>query len=161
MRNLRLSMADSSLDHSIARAVARQLHPLLGELAADSESPLSVAEIAELMAPPPNLALGDLAFPCFKLARAFRKGPPLIAKALAQTLGLRIDAGDASPIAGATATGPYLNLRLDLGAAAALILPGAARGELLQLKQLKPDPTSARDKPRVMVEFSQPNTHKA
>ncbi len=150
-------MADSSLDHSIARAVARQLHPLLGNLAADSESPLSVAQIAELLAPPPNLALGDLAFPCFKLARAFRKGPPLIAKALAEALTLQTDASDTSPIAGATPTGPYLNLRLNLGAAAALILPGAARGELLS-----PDPEAeAKAKPRVMVEYSQPNTHKA
>ncbi len=151
-------MADSSPDHSIARAIARQLHPLLGDLAADSASPLSVAEIADLLAPPPNLALGDLAFPCFKLARAFRKGPPLIAAAIAEALALRIEAGEASPIAAATPTGPYLNLRLDLGAAAALILPGAARGELLTLK---PDPKSAAGKPRVMVEYSQPNTHKA
>lgn len=156
MRTLCLSMADSSLDHSIARAIARQLHPLLDDLAADSESPLSVAEIAELLAPPPNQTLGDLAFPCFKLARAFRKGPPLIAKALAEALALRTDTGDASPIAGATPTGPYLNLRLDLGAAAALILPGAARGELL----IRPDPKTEA-KPRVMVEYSQPNTHKA
>jgi len=164
MRTLELSMAAASLDHSIARAVARQLHPLLGTLAQPpGESPLSVADIAELLAPPPNRELGDLAFPCFKLARAFRKGPPLIAKALGEALDAQLaaqleaafPATGESPIASATPAGPYLNLRLDLGNAAALLLPAAARGELLTLD---PSPTDA---PRVMIEFSQPNTHKA
>ncbi len=155
-------MADSSLDHSIARAVARQLSPILADLVqvftgATGEPPLTVDEVAELLAPPPNRDLGDLAFPCFKLARAFRKGPPLIAKALAEALGPRIAAGEAAPVAVATPTGPYLNLRLDLGQAAAHLLPGAARGELL-------DPGKAEAqgaKARVMIEYSQPNTHKA
>lgn len=153
-------MADSSLDHSIARAVARQLYPLLGALAQpQGESPLSVGEIAELLAPPPNRDLGDLAFPCFKLARAFRKGPPLIAKAIAEAIGPRIAGGEAPPIAAATPTGPYLNLRLDLGQAAALLLPGAARGELLEPG--KRPAAGEEAKPRVMIEYSQPNTHKA
>ncbi|MCB9707107.1 MAG: arginine--tRNA ligase [Myxococcales bacterium] len=132
-----------STDHSLARAVARRLQDALPEGVL-----LSVDELAELLTAPPNPALGDLAFPCFRLAKALRKGPPMIAGELARRLA---ELSDAAPIAEATAAGPYVNLRLDLGAAAAIVLPGSARGE-------RPHHAAGE---RVMVEFSQPNTHKA
>jgi arginyl-tRNA synthetase len=148
-------MAAATPAPSIARAVAAQLAPIIAGLAPDPERPpLAADEIADLLAAPPNPALGDLAFPCFKLAKAFRKGPPMIAKAIEEALAAKIASGEAAPIAELKPTGPYLNLRLDLGAAAALLLPGAARGELVA-------PRVADDATRVMIEYSQPNTHKA
>ncbi|MCH9679870.1 MAG: arginine--tRNA ligase [Deltaproteobacteria bacterium] len=107
---------------------------------------LGVDEVAGLLAPPPKPELGDLAFPCFRLAKALRKGPPVIATELAQALptdGL---------ITETRATGPYLNVRLDLGKAAPLVLSDLVRGQ--------PATPPAREQ-RVMVEYSQPNTHKA
>lgn len=127
---------------TLVAAVARALHPALPAAAGLSEE-----DVAGSLAAPPDPALGDFAFPCFKLAKALRKGPPQIAAELAAALG-------ATPglFARAVATGPYVNLTLDLGHAAALVLPRLARGE-----PTRRPPTGV----RVMVEYSQPNTHKA
>ncbi|MCU0681932.1 MAG: arginine--tRNA ligase [Polyangiaceae bacterium] len=126
----------------LVAAVARALHPALPADAGVSED-----EAAGLLGAPPDPALGDFTFPCFKLAKALRKAPPQIAgelaAALAETPGL---------LAGAVAKGPYVNLTLDLGRAAALVLPPIVRDEAP-----RPPPTGV----RVMVEYSQPNTHKA
>lgn len=52
---------------------------------------------------PPEEKLGDLAFPCFPLARVMRKAPPLIAKELAEKLG------DDEMLDRVEAVGGYLN----------------------------------------------------
>lgn len=77
-------------------------------LAAKTE--LDAAEIADMLETPPNPALGDLAFPCFRLAKAMRKAPPQIAMELAEVLTL--PAG----VSKAVAAGPYVNFSLDRGA---------------------------------------------
>ena len=41
-------------------------------------------ETAAMLESPPDPAMGDLAFPCFKLARTLKKAPPLIAADLAK-----------------------------------------------------------------------------
>jgi arginyl-tRNA synthetase len=134
------------LDASLAAAAARALHPYLPEAAG-----LTPADIQDALAAPPDPTMGDLAFPCFKLAKALRKGPPQISADLAA----RITAGLAEQpgiIARATAAGPYVNLHLDLGRAAALVLLPLAHADFHA-----PPATGT----RVMVEYSQPNTHKA
>ncbi len=40
---------------------------------------MPASEVAALLEVPPNPALGDFAFPCFTLAKALRKAPPMIA----------------------------------------------------------------------------------
>ena len=127
---------------SLVAAVARALHPVLPAAAGLTED-----EVAASLSSPPDPTLGDFAFPCFRLAKALRKGPPQIAAEIAAALG-----DEGGFFDRAIATGPYVNLSLDLGRAAALVLPRLGRG----------DPTH---RPNtgvlVMVEFSQPNTHKA
>ena len=132
-------------DASLAAATARALHPLLPEAAG-----LTLADVASAFTTPPDPAMGDLAFPCFKLAKALRKGPPQIAAELATRVNEA--PGLSGLIMQATAAGPYVNLRLELGQAAALVLPPLARGEMHA-----PRPSGT----RVMIEYSQPNTHKA
>lgn len=56
---------------------------------------------------PPNLELGDIAVPMFALAKKQRQAPPKIAADLAEKIG----SGDY--IASATATGPYVNFKLN------------------------------------------------
>ena len=130
-------------DASLAAATARALHPYI-----PADAGLTVADVEAALVAPPDPAMGDLAFPCFKLAKAQRKAPPMIAQALTSVLQL-----DPPPlIARAEAAGAYVNLRLDLGRAAALVLPALARGEV---------PAPAPSGTRVMIEYSQPNTHKA
>jgi arginyl-tRNA synthetase len=101
--------------------------------------------IAELLASPPDPALGDLAFPCFKLAKALRKAPPVIASELAAALA------GVTPFEDVRPTGPYVNVRLSPAVLAEHVLPPLARGL----------PPRVANGERVMVEFSQPNTHKA
>lgn len=128
-------------DPSLAAAVARALHPALPEAAG-----LTVADVQAALAAPPDPALGDFAFPCFKLAKALKKAPPAIAADLADALRSAplFDAADAS--------GPYVNLRINLATAGVDVLAPLARREFQA-----PAPTGT----RVMVEYSQPNTHKA
>lgn len=56
---------------------------------------------------PKNRSFGDLAFPCFLLAKMWKKSPPDCAKQLAGEI--KLPAG----IAEANATGPFLNFRFD------------------------------------------------
>lgn len=126
---------------ALAQAVAAVLHPVL-----PAEAGLSLDDVAGMLAPPKVKNAGDLAFGCFRLAKALRNAPPKIAAELAAKLPTD------GIIKEAVATGPFLNLQLDLGAMASTVLPSLARG--------LGDPVVTRDE-KVMVEYSQPNTHKA
>jgi arginyl-tRNA synthetase len=130
------------MQDSLVTAVARALYPALPPSAGLSED-----EVAGLLSTPPDPALGDYSFPCFRLAKALRKGPPQIANELAAALS-----STPGMFASAVAAGPYVNLTLDLGRAAAIVVPPLARGE-----STRRPPTGV----RTMVEYSQPNTHKA
>ena len=61
------------------------------------------ADIAKAVEIPPEQKLGDLAFPCFILAKTLRKAPPIIAKELSEKF-----TGD-KYIEKAEAVGGYLN----------------------------------------------------
>jgi arginyl-tRNA synthetase len=65
---------------------------------------------------PRDEALGDLAFPCFQLAKERRAPPPKIAAELAERL-----AGELAEVSVAAA-GPYLNFTVDRGALARAVL---------------------------------------
>ena len=47
---------------------------------------LSTAEIAAALEIPPDTAMGDYAFPCFKLSKSLRKSPMMISDALASAI---------------------------------------------------------------------------
>ncbi|MGM7703594.1 arginine--tRNA ligase [Pseudalkalibacillus sp. Hm43] len=66
----------------------------------------TVEEIKRLLEIPPNRSMGDLAFPCFILAKQWRKSPVHIAKELEEKLG-GSEAFDTIK-----AEGPYLNVFL-------------------------------------------------
>jgi arginyl-tRNA synthetase len=114
---------------------------------------------------PPKPELGDLGFPMFSFAKELRKSPPQIALAAAAALNAE-DASAAGAAGGTyTALGPYVNVRLDRGEAAAAIL-----GAVLGSGPVGEGGVSAGDFPfgrpgtlagqRIMVEFSSPNTNK-
>ncbi|MDP6539367.1 MAG: arginine--tRNA ligase [Planctomycetota bacterium] len=56
---------------------------------------------------PRDAALGDLAFPCFALAKTLRKAPPAIAAELAAAVEGELEGIDAA------ATGPYVNFTIE------------------------------------------------
>ena len=65
---------------------------------------------------PRDPSLGDLAFPCFPLAKAMRQAPPKIAAELGPKLDAELDG------VAAEASGPYVNFRIDRGALARSVL---------------------------------------
>jgi arginyl-tRNA synthetase len=71
---------------------------------------------------PRDEALGDLAFPCFALAKARRAAPPKIAVELARELG---ELGELEALTVA-ASGPYLNFTIERGALAHAVLAAIA-----------------------------------
>ncbi len=61
---------------SIAQEIAAALKTAFNN---DSMTAEAIAQVIEI---PPDTAMGDYAFPCFRLAKVLRKGPPMIASAL-------------------------------------------------------------------------------
>ncbi|GAA0710372.1 arginine--tRNA ligase [Paraclostridium ghonii] len=64
---------------------------------------LSLEEIVKLIEIPPNSEMGDYAFPCFRLAKVFRKAPNMIAADLAQSIEVKDAISKVEP------TGGYVN----------------------------------------------------
>ena len=114
---------------------------------------VAVPEIqAGLIEQPPDPALGDYAFPCFQLAKALRKGPPLIAKDLAARLQPAL--ARQPLLTGVEAAGPYVNFRASIPEMARGAVPAILSGAYFEANR------GAR-RAKVMIEYSQPNTHKA
>jgi arginyl-tRNA synthetase len=133
-------MTMSMTSSPLAREVAAVVHAALpGAAGLDDET------IASLLDVPPKPELGDFAFPCFRLAKALRKAPPAIAADIASAIE------HTGIVQHAEAAGGYVNLHVRMSEAAALVLPPLARG----LSDPRPTRTE-----KVMVEYSQPNTHK-
>ena len=86
---------------------------------------LDPAEVAKALTTPPKPDMGDLAFPCFLLAKKLKKAPPAIASELAEKVS-----GDLDLFESANAIGPYLNLNVDRTKFAQTVLGAAiAEGE--------------------------------
>lgn len=78
-----------------------------------AETGLDAGELTGWLETPPDPAMGDYAFPCFKLAKTLRKAPNAIAAELSEKIG-HIDG-----IARVEAAGGYLNFFADRNALAA------------------------------------------
>ena len=61
-------------------AIAEEIVRALGE------SPFTAEEIAGILEVPPDTKLGDFAFPCFRLSKALRRSPMMIADSLAAAI---------------------------------------------------------------------------
>ncbi len=84
--------------------LATQLKQACDALSAQNE--LTVSDLYDMLEYPPDPAMGDLAFPCFKLSRTLRKAPPAIAAELAEILAKTESAFTAETAGG------YLNFRI-------------------------------------------------
>lgn len=62
------------------QSIAQEIVKALG--AAFGETGLTADAIAQVIEIPPDTAMGDYAFPCFRLAKTLRKAPPMISDAL-------------------------------------------------------------------------------
>jgi len=94
---------------------------------------------------------GELAFPCFLLSKKVKGAPPKTASDLEPALRAKFT--DDAIVEKVSAAGPYLNFRLTptfIGS----ILNAIVNDSFLAKR-------SSEGKMRVMIEYSQPNTHKA
>jgi arginyl-tRNA synthetase len=92
----------------------RFVHELAAGIA--GKTGLAAADVARLIEVPKDPKMGDYAFPCFQLAKAQKKAPPVIAKELAAAVGT--PAGFAK----VEAAGPYINARVEPAAFARAVL---------------------------------------
>ena len=87
--------------NNFKKIVAGDLHSAILKIAESVE--LTKDDILDMFEYPPDSALGDIAFPCFKLSRTLRKAPAIIAKEIAENLSSQV-------IARAEAVNAYLNI---------------------------------------------------
>ena len=104
------------------------------------------------MTAPPKSEMGDLAFACFALGKAAGRKPNEIATEIASELNTKLSAS--SIVMKAQAFGPYVNFFLRPELVAQNIIKEIKK----QGKNFGFDPL--KKKQSVMVEYSQPNTHK-
>lgn len=124
------------------------LRPLINCLAAATE--IEPAEVARNLGEPPDLTLGDFAFPCFPLAKTWRKNPAQIATDIAE----RLSTGETDVIAEAVATGPYVNIRLNRRA----FLPAVLDRVRTESERYGSDGSGSNK--TVVIDYSSPNMAK-
>jgi len=107
-------------------------------------------EIASILEVPKVPELGDFALPCFRLAAKMKKDPKLIAKDVAA----HVKFSKGSAIKEVKVVGPYVNFFLSRSNLAKTVLT-----EVFKAKDNFGAGTKKQEK--LMVEFSNPNTHKA
>ncbi len=106
-------------------------------------------EILPLLERPQREEHGDIAFPCFQLAKAQRKAPPAIAAELAK----KISGALPDSISEVKALGPYLNFRVSAEAAA-----GFLEAALKERGDFGASKSGGGEK--VLLEFGSPNVAK-
>jgi arginyl-tRNA synthetase len=108
----------------------------------------SMSEIMALLRTPPEPELGDYAFPCFALAKEWRRAPQQIAVTLAAEIKAQ------GPIATVSAAGPYVNFTLDDA-----VLSRDVLQEILATQEGYGHGDEGQGK-RVVIDYSSPNIAK-
>jgi len=85
---------------AVANEIIEALNTTMGD------APMTNEEIAAALEIPPDTAMGDYAFPCFKLSKALRKSPMMISDALAAAI-------DADFLSKVESVKGYLNFFID------------------------------------------------
>ena len=95
------------------RVLAERLRQTIGKAYPDAQGVPD--DLLALLEVPPDKQMGDYAFPCFKLSKALRKAPPMIAKELCAAF-------DEPDLARAECVNGYLNFFLNRGQFAKTLL---------------------------------------
>ncbi|MHA2347477.1 MAG: arginine--tRNA ligase domain-containing protein, partial [Candidatus Hodarchaeales archaeon] len=112
---------------------------------------LSQKEISELLDIPPKENLGDIAFPCFKLSKMYKKSPQMISKELKDTIKIPQD----SIFKELRAVGAFLNFYFDESKLAKNIL------ERIWVEENKYGFKYKENEGKtIVIEFPAPNTNK-
>ena len=109
---------------------------------------LTLEEITALIEVPPNKEMGDYAFPCFKLAKVFRKSPNMIAADLAESIEAKGEISKVIPLGG------YVNFFVNKSQLAESVIK-----DVLTKKENYGHSDLGQDK-AVVIDFSSPNIAK-
>lgn len=127
-------------------SIAAIITAAANELDADvSEETISAA-----LTTPKNRSMGDVAFPCFVLAKALRSAPPKIAAQLLEKVQAGVEADPS--LASVAAAGPYLNFKFDAANRSKNVLVAASSSDYG-----KQEVGAGK---RIGVDFSSPNIAK-
>jgi arginyl-tRNA synthetase len=110
----------------------------------------SLDEVSSKLEAPKDAGHGDICFPCFTLSKALKKAPNQIAPMLGEKVSENLS--EFNDVEKVEVVGPYLNFFLS-SESLAKVVDEVLNGELLS-------PLSSKGE-KVMIEYSQPNTHKA
>lgn len=114
-----------------------------------TDAPLRADQVAALLERPPQEDKGDIAFPCFQVAKALKKAPPAIAAELAKALEDKLP----PEFQWVKPLGPYLNFKLSASAAFEIVREVKALGQEF-------GHTSIGKGRKVLIEYSSPNVAK-
>ncbi len=106
-------------------------------------------ELASYIEIPPNSDLGDYAFPCFKLAKALRKAPPMIAQEIKEQIDIAENLIEKIDIVGG-----YLNIYINKETLVSNVLKEVAE------KQEKYGSSNTGKGRNVVIDYSAPNIAK-
>jgi arginyl-tRNA synthetase len=110
------------------------------------ESGSTIESIARTFGATPDISQGHLAFPCFIVAKAAKKAPPLVANEICQKISHEL-------IATCKVSGPYVNIYFNIKKLGEILLNEIYSGEYFKKPLIK-------NAQKTMIEYSQPNTHK-
>jgi len=113
------------------------------------EQNIDSSQISDLFSTPPNINLGQIAFPCFIFAKSLKMGPPIIANKIAE----KLRHSNNPYLKKINPTGPYINFELDMLAIGSNVLTEILNKSFFTKKLLI-------NAPGTLIEYSQPNTHK-
>lgn len=100
---------------------------------------------------PPDPGMGDLGFPMFMFAKKFRKGPPVIAREVAEILSGDVELAECGRV---QSQGPYVNVFVSREKATESVLKN------ILLSPESYGKTNSLSGRKIMIEFSSPNTNK-
>mgnify|MGYP002566297689 FL=1 len=109
---------------------------------------LTLEEIVALIEVPPNKDMGDFAFPCFKLAKVFRKAPNMIAAELSEKIEAKGVISNVTPLGG------YINFFVNKSQLAETVIK-----DVLTKKEKYGHSDLGKDK-TIVIDFSSPNIAK-
>lgn len=109
---------------------------------------LTLEEITALIEVPPNKDMGDFAFPCFKLAKVFRKAPNMIAAELSEKIEAKGVISNVTPLGG------YINFFVNKSQLAETVIKN-----VLTKKEKYGHSDLGKDK-TIVIDFSSPNIAK-
>lgn len=133
-------------------SLANSLYAALAKIEPNLPEDISVTDFFKTLEQPPEKSLGDYALPCFRFAKALKKNPNEVATELKRLLE-----EEKNPwVESVVLKGPFLNIFTDQKQVAKTLIPNLVKGE--GFKTLKSNKENNQTK--VMIEFSQPNTHK-